>query len=109
MINTGTIRQFQHLDASITAFETRNNRELAESLRSFTQLLWDSDLDPQTKDEIAEQVAYLAAQAQAEFGERSKGTVKSVFRGIKETVSTFGSLAQSWSTLQPLLEQVIHV
>ena len=108
MVNTGVIKHVSNLDASITVFKAAGQNELGESLRQFTQLLWSSELAPSTKEEVAEQVALLAGQVQAEPLQRSRGIFKSVLRGVKETIGTAGTLAQAWYRLQQLLEQAFQ-
>ena len=107
VINTGIIKHVKHLDASITAFKVTGNDALANSLREFTQLLWDSELEPSVKEEVAQQLAFLAAQVQAEPGQRSVGIVKSILSGIKGAIGSIGPLVEAWAKLQSLLEQAI--
>lgn len=107
MVNTGTIQKFEHLDASVSVFQQHGDDALAEALRDFTQRLWDGDLEPTLKEEIAQHVEYLAAQAQAEPERRSMGVARSVVRGVSETLRETASLAGAWTTLQPLLERAI--
>ena len=108
MVNTGIIKEVRNLDASISVFKSRGHNQLAESLREFTQLLWDSQLAPDVKEEIAQQLTYLAGQAQADPAQRSKGIVKSVLLGVQEMIGRVSVLAGAWSRLQPLFEQAFQ-
>ena len=109
VINTGTIKRIENLDASVTVFRSRGQKGLAESLQDFTQSLLDSEVGQATKEEIAQQVEYLVAQAQADPGQRSMAIAQSVLRGIKESVSMVRPLNEAWAKLQPLLEDAIRI
>ena len=109
LINTGTIRRIEHLDASVTTFAVRGKDELAECLQHFTQVLVDSEADQAVKEEIAQQVEYLVAQAQAEPSQRSVGIIKAVFEGIEKSTAMLTPLAKAWINLQPLLRDALQV
>ena len=109
LINTGTIKRIESLDASVTKFAASGKAELSESLQSFTQLLFDSPSEASVKDEIAQQVEYLVAQAQAEPIQRSKGIIKSVLEGIERTTTAVPPLAKAWDNLQPMLKEALQV
>ena len=109
LINTGSISKFKRLDASITIFSAKEKVELAEALTRFTQILWHCEVDPSTKDKIAEQVEYLSAQAQAEPAQRSQGINESVLAGIEQTAAVLPRLAKAWADLQPLLKAALQI
>lgn len=109
LINTGTIRRIEHLDASVTKFAATGKDELAESLRNFTQLLVDSSADQTIKEEIAQQVEYLVAQAQAEPAQRSTGIIKSVLGGIEQSTAMLTPLVKAWANLQPMLKEALQI
>ena len=109
IINTGTIKRIENLDASITLLMEGEKHELAKSLKCFTQLLLDSEIGHHTKEEIAQQTEYLSSQAQMEPAQRSMGMVRSLLKGIKETVGTASALAEAWSKLQPLFEAAFQI
>ena len=109
LVNTGTIKRIQRLDASITIFAAKDNDELAEALKCFTQRLFDSEVAPSAKEEIAQQLEYLVAQAQAEPTQRSPGINKSVLAGIEQATATLEPLVKAWANLKPLLKTALQI
>ena len=76
-VNTGTV---EHLDAAITLFERRDEDELAAAIKEFTQALIDTnEIEASTINEIAEQLAFLVAQASAKPEDRSIRSSKKCF------------------------------
>ena len=109
LINTGTIKRIEHLDASVTTFAARGKDELAEYLKHFTQVLFDSEIDQAAKAEVAEQLEYLVGQAQAEPSQRSTGIIKAVFGGVEQSIAKVTPLTKAWANLQPLLKDALQV
>ena len=104
-INTGTIQQ---LDASITMFQGEGKGEIAGALKDLTQAIHDSnEINATTKNEVAEQLAFLVAQVEAKPEQRSRGIIKSVLSGIGPLLTNTAALATLWSTLQPLIEKAL--
>ena len=107
LVNTGTIKHIEHIDASVTTLGATGKDKLAEALRDFTQQLMDNDIEPNLRDEITEQIEYLAAQAQAEPRQRSLAICKWLLHGIRQTVQTIPQLVPAWLNLQKLFEQYL--
>ena len=104
-INTGTVK---NLDVAISLFQGQRETEIASAVKEFTQALVDSDdLDASTKNDVAEQLAFLVTQVKAKPDERSSGMVKSVISGIRSLVSSTSSLVTLWEKLQPLIEKAL--
>ena len=109
LLNTGTIEKIRSLDISISILGDKGNEELAEALKCFSQILADCEIDPSIKEEIAQQVEYLVAQAQANPAQRSNAINKSILAGIERSTAIFEPLAKAWANLQPLFRAALQI
>lgn len=101
-INTGTI---QNLDASITLMQNQGKSELAKAVNELAQAILDSEEVSKTaKNEIAEQLEFLVAQATAEPRDRSIGVAKSILSGLRSAISVVANLATIWDRVEPLFK-----
>lgn len=106
-INTGTIQQ---LDSSITQIISDGQESLAAETSMFIeQLLADDTLDPETKNEISEQLNLLLSYVAAEPKQRPAGVMKSLLVGIKDSVAVTTNLSQLWEKLEPLLRSTLDL
>ena len=105
LINTGTIKRVEHLDASVTTFSQTGKEELSQALREFVQLLVDSDISPDLREEIAQQLEFLTAEVQADPIQQRPAICKSLLDGVQRTIEKIPVLVEAWTSLQGLLEK----
>ena len=75
-INTGTIQQ---LDTTITLMRGGGESDLAESVKELTEAIIRTDqLGESTKNELAEQLAFLGSQVTAKQDQRSPSLAKPI-------------------------------
>ncbi len=104
-INTGNVKS---IEVSMTQISNRGERELADAFKRFTEAVVNTTEVPQDKkNELLEQVAFLAAEAAVSKKERKPSIIKSVLAGIRDGVAIFAALRQLWTEFQPLLERLI--
>lgn len=103
-INTGEV---QRIDIAMSHIKTSGNEKLVKALKEFTEaVIAETKLDAELKNQIIEQISFLASQAALPKEKQKSGIVKAVLLGIKHTVSTIVSLSSLWDKLQPLLEGI---
>ena len=103
-INTGEV---QRIDVAMSHIKTSGNEELAKALKEFTEtVIAEAKLDTELKNQIIEQISFLASQSALPKEKQKSGIVKAVLLGIKYTVSTIATLSPLWDKLQPLLERI---
>lgn len=101
-VNTGTI---QNIDASITVMQSQGKDNLAAAVKELTEaVLKSSEVAQATKNDIAEQLAFLVAQATAQGQDRSLGLVRSVLGGLRSSISVAADLLTIWSRVEPLFQ-----
>jgi len=106
-INTVTV---QNLDASITVAETQGQTDLANAVNKLAQAVVDNtEINVAMKDEIAEQLTYLMSQVMAKPEDRSKGIIRSVLNGLKDSISITASLLTIWNKVEPLLHAALGI
>jgi len=104
LINTGEVQQ---IDVSVSHIKTSGNEELAKALTEFTEAVTaEHSLDINLKNQLIEQISFLASQLTQPKEKRKSGLVKAVLIGVKETICTISSLLTIWGKLQPLLDKV---
>lgn len=103
-INTGEVKR---IDVAMSHIKTSGNEELVKALKEFTEaVIAETELDAKIKNQIIEQISFLAYQSALPKENRKTGIVKAVLLGLKDTVSTIASLTSSWGKLQRLLELI---
>ena len=107
VINTGTV---QRLDSSITVMRERGNDDLARAIKELTNaVIASQQVNDSAKNEILEQLDFLADQVMSEAGTRRTGTIKSILAGMKDTLSVAANLVVLWDRLGPLLRGAFGV
>ena len=103
-INTGEV---QRIDVAMSHIKTSGNEELVKALKEFTEaVIAETKLDAELKNQIIEQISFLASQSALPKEKRKIGIVKAVLLAVKNTVSTMVMLSSLWSKLQLLLEHI---
>jgi hypothetical protein len=106
-INTGNVKT---IDVSIDHLKQSNNEDVAEALRQMTEaILGEPSLNDSGKNEMIDQITYLATQAQIGEQDRQKGTIKAVFGNLKEAVGAFHTLNDVWGLVKPVLSAFFGV
>jgi hypothetical protein len=107
VINARTI---QNLDASITVMRSHGEGELAKAVTELTQAIIESnEIEKTAKNEIAEQLEFLVAQATTEPQNRSIGLIKSVLAGIRDSIAVASGLLVIWDKVGPLIRATLGV
>jgi hypothetical protein len=81
VINTGTI---QRLDSSITVMREHGNDDLARAIKELTNaVIASQEVSDAAKNEIIQQLDFLADQVMSDAGSRPMGVIKSVLAGMR--------------------------
>jgi len=109
VINTGDIK---NIEIARTVINKSGNTELTEEIRKFTEaVIAEEKLNREIKNQIIEQISFLATQAAIPKEKRKINVAKTVLKGIKDTLASFSSLATiitSWDKLMPLFENIFN-
>lgn len=104
-INTGEV---QRIDVAMSHIMSSGDEELAGALKEFTEaVLAASELDADSKNELVEQISFLASQSILPKEKQKRGIIKTVLLGVTTTVTMSASLLTIWDKLQPILEKVL--
>ena len=104
-INTGTVEQLQ---ASLTQISVGADQQLARELAKFVEAVAQADgLDDERKNEIAEQVEFLAEQVASMPETRKPSAVKAVMAAVKEAAMMVSGLGAAWGVVEPLLRAAL--
>ncbi len=103
-INTGDV---QRIDIAMSDIKRSGNEELVKALEEFTEaVIAETKLEAKLRNEIIEQISFLASQSALPKENQKPGIVKAVLLRVKNMASTIVLLASLWDKLQPLLEKV---
>lgn len=103
-INTGNVQQ---IDVAMSQIKNSSNNELAEAFKNFTEaIINEKQLNKEDKNQLIEQVSFLASQCTAPKEARKPSIVKSVLSNVKDTVTTVVALNTLWDKLYPLIIQL---
>lgn len=103
-INTGEVHT---IEVSMSHIAEKGNVELADTLKSLTEsVISSNELAVETKNEILENISFVAQQVGLPEGQRKKGLMKSVLRGIQSSIAQTADLVTIWKAIEPLLRQV---
>lgn len=106
-VNTGTIR---NLDISIDEMKTQGKDDLAEVVKELTEAIVESnELNEAMKNDIAEQLEYLVAQATTESKNRPMGIIKSILAGIRDPIAISAGLLTIWDKAEPLFHAAFGI
>lgn len=102
-INTGEV---QRIYVAMSHIKNSGNEGLVKALKEFTEaVIAETRLDAEAKNQIIEQISFLASRSVLPKEKRKSGIVKAVLLGVKDTISTIASLSHIWDKLQPLFER----
>lgn len=102
VLNTGHVRQ---IELMMDRIEQNSSQDLARALRAFAQSITHSDgVDPDTRNELLEQVAEISAQAALPPAERKKGILKALVDSVNNSAGIVATLTDTWGKLQPMLQ-----
>jgi hypothetical protein len=106
-INTGTI---QTIDASITVLRSGGESDLAAAVKRLTEaIIASNEINDSLKNEIAEQLAFLSAEAATKPENRSVGIIKSVLAGIRDSISVAAGLITIWDKVEPVFKTAFGI
>ena len=101
-------RTIQSIDVTIGQIVNQGDSKLANEIKLLTEAINSStEINREKQDDVAEQLAFLAAQVTMDIENRSKGVMKSLINGIKDTLSTSAALLTIWNNVEPLLRAYI--
>jgi len=104
-INTGEI---VNLDVAITSISKSGNENLVKALKEFTQaVIEEKKLNDIIKNQIIEQLSFLANQVNTPKERRKKGIIKAVLSEIRNNISTVAGLVVLWEKLYPLFKGIL--
>lgn len=104
VLNTGTIRDVQSIDATITTLNARGDIDVGEAFKKITEgVAGDDTLREPEKAELLSNVKFLSEMAAKSDAERNSSVVKSVLHSVSEGLSAAGPAVKSLLPLIPVL------
>jgi len=104
-INYGDIGK---LDVMMNVINQKGNSELMKAIKEFTEaVIADKKIENEIKKELVEQITFLSSQVVLPNENRNPSVVKSVLKGIKDTLTGSAALATlltSWDKLAALFD-----
>ena len=95
---------------AMSIINNKGNAELKDAIKEFTDaVIASTETDKKVKNELIEQIAFLSTQAALPEEKRRSSVVKSVLKGIKDTLTSpavLATLVTSWDKLVPIFEKV---
>jgi hypothetical protein len=99
-INTGEVQQ---IDVAIEHVRASGDEGLVEALKEFTEaVIAEAQLNVELRNEIVEQIAFLASQAALPKEKRRPSVGKAVMVGVKDAISGVAALVTLWERFSPL-------
>jgi hypothetical protein len=106
-INTGNIGR---LDIAMTQIRNRGESGPVEALRELTEaVLKTQEIAEATKDELVEQISFLAQQIALPKEQRSLTIAKTVFKSLTTSISTAAGLMTLWPKVEPVLRSALGI
>ncbi|ACL68783.1 hypothetical protein [Halothermothrix orenii] len=103
-INPGEVKK---IDVAMEQIKKSGNDELVAALKDFTEKIIESnELKQEEKNELLEQVSFIASQTALPKEKQKKSIVKPIMNNIKEIVSTIGTLYNLWEKVKPFLDNI---
>jgi len=103
-INTGNV---QTIDVSLTVLEQAGNAKAKEALKAMTEaILADASIGPAKKNELIEQIAFLAQQSVVAAKDRKPGLIKATLTSLTLAAQTITTLAAAWQAAEPILRNI---
>ena len=107
VVGTINTAEVQSIDVAMSHISNGGNQGLATALKELTEGIIESqELNPDQKNELIENINFVATQARLPEDKRKKGLLKSVLIGIKENISFAISLGDLWTKVEPILRQI---
>lgn len=100
-INMATARDIQ---VNLEAITQHGDLGIADKLADLTNAILNAEqTNDETKNDLLEQVAFIAQQASIKSEERKPGVIKTMLSAIKEGAGVIGGAAGAWTAVEPLL------
>jgi len=101
-INTGTV---QAIDVTLTYLHSGGNDKARDALKALIEaILSASALSADQKNELVDQVAYLAEQAAAPVRDRKPGVIKSTIVAVRSCAQGVADIASAWQSAESVLK-----
>jgi hypothetical protein len=102
VINPGTLYT---IDTSIEVMQNRGEPELAKAVKELTQaVLDDKQITDDLRNQIAEQLEFLVAEAVADREKRHVSVIKGVMDQISKAITVSAALLTIWGKVGPLFQ-----
>jgi hypothetical protein len=107
VLNTGQIEDVESIRVSVSTLSSKGDDDVANALKCVTEaVVQSSELTPEQRTELLDNLDELARQAAMQTTTRSKpAVIKSVFVGISTALASAGSMAEIWSTWGPAIRR----
>ena len=106
-INTGTV---QRVDVNLTYLKQGGNKDVADALQKLTEAIVNEPELPSTdKNNLLDQVDYLAEQASCAAKDRRRGMIKAAMDSLgsfAHSANSITTIAVAWEHVAPLLQSL---
>ena len=94
---------------AVTALRQSGQADLCQALKNLTDRLLGCEILPQIRQEILENLVFVAQQAQMQPERRKRGVVKAALAFVKSTMQAVETLSDAWRTYGRNLENFFNL
>ncbi|MDD5083107.1 MAG: hypothetical protein PHU08_07040 [Dehalococcoidales bacterium] len=108
MLNTGTISNLQDVEFTVELLNSQGQDEIAKAISELTQaVINSSDISRESKEEISQQLKFIAAQISAKPEARQTGLIKAILTGIRTNIATVAALVTIIDKVEPIIRKFL--
>ncbi len=104
-INTGTVHS---IVVNMKALEAAGHHEVEGAIKALTEaVICSPAVGSDQKNEILEQIEFVASRAAVKPEERKPGVTKSIVAGLAASLGMFADLATIWQQVGPIIKSAL--
>jgi len=93
----------------VTGLQQRGQIGISQAFKNLAERVNSDEITAQTRQDIVENLVYLAQQAQAPPERRKRGVLKAAFAFVRQAMQTSERLDDAWHTFGHTIENYFHL
>ena len=94
---------------AVTALQQRGQPDIAQAFKNLAERIIGSEISAQTRQDVVENLVYVAQQAQAAPERRKRGVVKAALAFVRHAMQSSEPLNDAWLTFGHTIENFFHL
>jgi len=108
VLNTGTISNLKDVEFTVELMNSQGQEEVAHSIAELTEaVINNGNVSIECKEEISEQLRFIASQVNVKQDERQPGVAKAVLSGIRTNIATIAALVTIFDKVEPVIRRYL--